>query len=69
MAIDKSEVGHRIRRLRRERKLSQTRLAGVADLSTYTIKCAEDASRVTWRTAKRLGDLFGVDPRELVTRE
>jgi DNA-binding XRE family transcriptional regulator len=69
MATDKNEVGRRLRALRQERKLTHEQLAATVGLSRYTVKIAEQANLVSWRTAKRLGDLFGVDPRELVTRE
>lgn len=65
----KREGGSLVRDLRQQHRLSQNRLAALTGLHTQTIMKAELANVVTWRTAKRLGDVLGVDPRELVTRE
>jgi transcriptional regulator with XRE-family HTH domain len=68
-AVKRLEVGERVREMRLARGLTQIRLAALVGLHPMTILKAEVGGTITWRTAKRLGEVLDVDPRELVTTE
>jgi transcriptional regulator with XRE-family HTH domain len=59
----------RVRQLRLKAGLSQLRLAGLIGVNPMTITKVERAGLISLRTAALLGEVFGVDPRELATRE
>jgi DNA-binding XRE family transcriptional regulator len=68
-ATAKVDVRVRVKQLRAAKGLTQAALAMRAGVHPETITKVESWGLVTWRTAKRIGDVLGVDPRELVTRE
>ena len=64
---EKRIVGPRLKEARRALNLTQSDVATRAGLHPMTITKAECMNVVTWRTAKRVGEVLGLDPTELVT--
>jgi transcriptional regulator with XRE-family HTH domain len=59
--------GERLRQLRIERMLSQSELAKIAGTTQATISGFERGERMAQpRTARKLADALGVEPRELL---
>jgi transcriptional regulator with XRE-family HTH domain len=61
--------GGRLRELRRERMLSQTELAVIVGTTQATVSALERGDRQAQpRTVRRLADVLGVEPAELVKK-
>jgi transcriptional regulator with XRE-family HTH domain len=61
--------GDRLRALRRERMLSQTELAVIVGTTQATVSALERGDRQAQpRTVRRLADVLGVEPAELVKK-
>ena len=63
----KEAVAKQLRAARDAQGISQNKLALITELHPDTIFKAEKAGVVSWRTAKRLGEVFGLDPDDLIT--
>jgi transcriptional regulator with XRE-family HTH domain len=62
--------GARLRRLRRERALSQRELSRITGIAFDTISRLETGKQQAQpRTIRRLANALGVEPRELMRRE
>lgn len=62
------DFGHRLRRLRTERGLSQEQLAHLAELDrTYVSSCEAGRRNVSLKTIVRLASALDVDPAALVS--
>jgi transcriptional regulator with XRE-family HTH domain len=63
-----ADFGRRLRRLRKERELSQEQLAHLAKLDrTYVSSCEAGRRNVSLRTIARLATALEVDPAALVS--
>ena len=63
-----ADFGRRLRRLRKERRLSQEQLAHLAKLDrTYVSSCEAGRRNVSLKTIVRLATALDVDPAALVS--
>lgn len=61
--------GERLRYLRDGLHLSQETAAHRIGVSVKTLRAWEKGGRIKWRNAKRVGQLYDVDPESLVSRD
>ena len=66
MAARKLTPAELIREARTARGLSQERLAVSAGLSSTVVRDAEQQNRITWKSAKLLAPILGVNPHDLL---
>jgi transcriptional regulator with XRE-family HTH domain len=59
----------RLKKLRRERHLTQSDAAHEIGVSDRALRQWEKGKAIRWMNAKKLGEFYEVDPRDLVTHE
>ncbi len=69
VVVEREQLGERVRRLRRQRLMTQEQLAkeaGVAPSTVYMIEAARGRDYPQFGTIRKLASALGVDPAELV---